>query len=400
MDGAAPNLVKLGEMHRSPLTPVFAGLQLGLHILVVALAGVVFLRAIVDETAATPYIIALTVIFTAIYLFGVVKRLRGNAARWWLALLSLVWVVLMALSAEAAYLVFGLFFLYVHLLRRPWSLVAVVTATSVAVIGTGLHRGWSIAGAIGPMIGAAVAVAIGLGYQALYREAAERGRLIDELMNTREELASTSRDAGKLAERERLAAEIHDTVAQGLSSIQMLLHAAERADPNSPAVRQISLAREAAADSLAETRQLIAELTPAALDGQSLSDALGRICERASSAHIEARAVVEGEPIALPMPLEATLVRIAQGAVANVLRHAHATRMAVTLTYSTDTVSLDIVDNGVGFDISVLDRGPAESFGLNAIRRRVQLQGGTFDIESEPGHTAVTVTFPLEIGDE
>lgn len=68
--------------------------------------------------------------------------------------------------------------------------------------------------------------------------------------------------------------------------------------------------------------------------------------------------------------------------------------MAVTLTYSTDTVSLDIVDNGVGFDISVLDHGPAESFGLNAIRRRVQLQGGTFDIESEPGHTAVTVTFP------
>jgi signal transduction histidine kinase len=250
------------------------------------------------------------------------------------------------------------------------------------------------------MIGAAVAVAIGFGYQALYREAAERGRLIDELMNTREELASTSRDAGKLAERERLAAEIHDTVAQGLSSIQMLLHAAERADPNSPAVRQISLARETAADSLAETRQLIAELTPAALDGQSLSDALGRICERASSAHLEARSVVEGEPIALPMPLEATLVRIAQGAVANVLRHAHATRMAVTLTYSTDTVSLDIVDNGAGFDVSVLDHGPAESFGLNAIRRRVQLQGGTFDIESEPGHTAVTVTFPLEIGDE
>lgn len=400
MDGEAPNLVKLGEMQRSPLTPVFAGLQLGLHVLVVALAGVVFLRAIVDDTALMPYIIALTVIFTAIYLFGVVKRLRGNAARWWLALLTLVWIVLMALSAEAAYLVFGLFFLYVHLLRRPWSLVAVVAATSVAVIGTGLHRGWSIAGAIGPMIGAAVAVAIGFGYQALYREAAERGRLIDELMNTREELASTSRDAGKLAERERLAAEIHDTVAQGLSSIQMLLHAAERADPSSPAVRQISLARETAADSLAETRQLIAELTPAALDGQSLSDALGRICERASSAHIEAHSVVEGEPIALPMPLEATLVRIAQGAVANVLRHAHATRMAVTLTYSTDTVSLDIVDNGVGFDISVLDHGPAESFGLNAIRRRVQLQGGTFDIESEPGHTAVTVTFPLEIGDE
>lgn len=400
MDAETLTLVMLGGMHRSPLTPVFAGLQLGLHVLVVALTGVVVLRAIIDESSLTPYIVALSILFAAVYLFGVVKRVRGVGARWWLAALSLVWIALMAFSAEAAYLVFGLFFLYVHLLRRPWSLVAVVAATAISVIGTALHRGWSGAGAVGPIIGATVAVAVGLGYQALYREAAERGRLIDELMNTREELAATSRDAGKLAERERLAAEIHDTVAQGLSSIQMLLHAAERADPDSPALRQISLAREAAADSLAETRQLIAELTPAALDGQSLAEALGRICERAANSGLDARAVIEGEPVALPMPLEATLVRIAQGAVGNVLRHANASRMAVTLTYSEDAVSLDVVDNGKGFDVSALEHGSAQSFGLNAIRRRVQLQGGTFDIESEPGHTAVTVTFPLDIGDE
>ena len=129
------------------------------------------------------------------------------------------------------------------------------------------------------------------------------------------------------------------------------------------------------------------------MDGQSLADALRRICERASSPELEARSVVEGEAVRLPMPLEATLVRIAQGAVSNVLRHADATRMAVTLTYSDDTVSLDVVDNGRGFDVAVLERGPAESFGLNAIRRRVELQGGTFSIESEPGHTAVAVTF-------
>lgn len=85
--------------------------------------------------------------------------------------------------------------------------------------------------------------------------------------------------------------------------------------------------------------------------------------------------------------------------MSNVLRHADATRMAVTLTYSDDTVSLDVVDNGRGFDVAVLERGPAESFGLNAIRRRVELQGGTFSIESEPGHTAVAVTFPLEVGE-
>ncbi len=390
----------LSWMHRSSFTPVFAGLQLGLHVLVVALTGVVVIRAVIDASTLTRYIIALSVIFASVYLFGVYKRLKGRSAYWWLVALTVVWMVLMGLSADAAYLVFGLFFLYIHLLRRPWSLAAVVGATAVAVTATALHSGWTVAGAVGPILGATVAVAIGLGYQALYREAAERGRLIDELVNTREELAATSRDAGKFAERERLAAEIHDTVAQGLSSIQMLLHAAERTDPESPAVRQISLAREAAADSLAETRQLIAELTPAVLDGQSLADALSRICERAYSSNLQAHAVIEGEAAALPMPLEATLVRIAQGAVANVLRHSESTRMAVTLTYSEDTVSLDIVDNGIGFDVAVLERGPAESFGLNAIRRRVQLQGGTFDIESEPGHTAATVTFPLQSGEE
>lgn len=400
MDEGRPNLAKLGQMHRSPLTPVFAGLQLGLHALVVALAGVVFLRAVIDESTLTAPIAALSVMFVAVYLFGVAKRLRDTPARWWLAALTAVWIATMALSADAAYLAFGLFFLYLHLLKRPWSLLAVAGTTAVAVTATGLHRGWSVAAAIGPVIGAAVAVAIGLGYQALYREAAERGRLIDELMNTREELAETSRNAGKMAERERLAAEIHDTVAQGLSSIQMLLHAAERAAPDHRALPQIALARETAADSLAETRQLIAELTPAALDGQSLADALRRICTRAASSGLDARAVIEGEAVRLPMPLEATLVRIAQGAVSNVLRHAGATRMAVTLTYSDDAVSLDVVDNGRGFAVSLLDRGPAEAFGLNAIRRRVERQGGMFDVESESGHTAVTVAFPLAVGDQ
>ncbi len=147
MDEPGPNLAKLGEMHRSPLTPVFAGLQLGLHVLVMALAGVVFLRALIDESDLTATIIALAVIFVAVYLFGVAKRLRGNAARWWLAVLTLVWIATMAVSADAAYLAFGLFFLYLHILRRPWSLLAVTAATAVAVVGTGLHRGWTIAGA-------------------------------------------------------------------------------------------------------------------------------------------------------------------------------------------------------------------------------------------------------------
>ncbi|MFD4369577.1 sensor histidine kinase [Rhodococcus sp. NPDC058521] len=389
-------------MHRSPLTPVFAGLQLSMHVLVGALTAVVFLRAVLLDAPHKIPIAVLSVLFVAGYLFGLARHWRGVKMHVWLAGGTLVWLALMCLTPDAAYIAFGMFFLYLHLLRPPWSLIGVTFATAVAVVGTAAHRGWSVAGVVGPVFGACVAVAIGLGYQALYREAAEREResaerqrLIDELMNTREELAVQERNAGVLAERERLAREIHDTVAQGLSSIQMLLHAAERAAPDHPVLDRIHMARDTAADSLAETRQLIGDLTPAALDGQSLAEALGRICERASSDALRAEAVVEGEAVRLPMPLEAALVRIAQGAVSNVQRHANASRVAVTLTYAPDVVSLDIVDNGDGFDVEVLRRAPAESFGLNAIRRRVEMLHGTMNVESEPGLTAVAVSFPV-----
>lgn len=346
------------------------------------------------------------------------SALRSMSGRWgdramgvWLAALTGLWLMLLGLTPDAVYLAFGLFFLYLHLLPRWWGLVAVVLATAVGVVGFAAHRGWSVGAVVGPVLGAAVAVGIGLGYRALHREAVERERLISELLSTRATLAERERTAGKMAERERLAREIHDTVAQGLSSIQLLLHAAEQAAPDHPALERIRLARETAADDLAETRRLIDELAPAALDGQSLADALARICDRAQSPTLSAQLLVEGEPARLPMPVEAALVRIAQSAVANVVQHARATRMRVTLTYDDTDVHLDIVDDGIGIDPAVLRgarppgaasdhigavRGSrAGAFGLAAMRGRVEQQGGSMTVESEPGHTAVTVTFPL-----
>ncbi|WP_227979685.1 sensor histidine kinase [Nocardia spumae] len=382
-------------MHRSPLTPVFAALQVGLHVLMTALAVVVVVRAIVPAGEGSPHtvpVIVLAVLFLIVYFAGGLLRGRPVAARFWLAGLTALWLALIPLAPEAVYLVFGLFFLYLHLLPRMWGLAAVIAATAVSVVGYGLHQGWSVAGVAGPVLGAIVAIAIGLGYRALFREAADRQRLIDELLAARATLAERERTAGKLAERERLAQEIHDTVAQGLSSIQLLLHAAERDAPDHPALQRIRLARETAADNLAETRQLIGELTPAVLEGQSLSDALDRIARRAEAPGLSARTVVEGTPMRLPMPVEAALVRVAQGAVSNVVRHARADRMRITLTYGDDAVHLDVVDDGVGIDPAVFGRG---TFGLNAMRSRVEQQGGMMDVESEPGHTAVTVSFPL-----
>lgn len=383
-------------MHPSPLTPVFTALRLGLHVLVTALAVVTAVRALLPGAPHPAAVVLLTVAFLLVYFAGALVHDRRTAVLIWLGSLTVLWLGLVALAPDAGYLAFGLFLLYLHLLPQRWSLVAVAAATAVAIVGFGVHRGWTVGGVIGPIFGAAVAVGIGLGYQALFRESAERQRLIDELRGTRATLAEQERTAGKLAERERLAQEIHDTVAQGLSSIQLLLHAAERSAPDHPALQQIRLARETAAENLAETRRLIAELTPAALEGQSLAEALERICRRAEAPGRTARVVVEGTPERLPMPLEAALVRIAQGAVANVVRHAEASRMRLTLTYTDTDVNLDVVDDGVGINPAVLDRAPSGTFGLAAMRSRAEQQGGTMTVESEPGHTAVAVSFPLE----
>src|SRR5690606_17402622 len=139
-------------------------------------------------------------------------------------------------------------------------------------------------------------------------------------------LAETEREQGALAERARLAREIHDTVAQGLSSIQMLLHAAERDAPHGAALRHVRLARETAAESLAETRRFIRELTPAGLD-DGLVAALRRLAreqERRSGLRIEVTA--KETDLALPMDVQSALLRIAQGAVSNAVRHSGADR--------------------------------------------------------------------------
>ncbi|MFE1593550.1 sensor histidine kinase [Nocardia sp. NPDC058705] len=385
-------------MHSSPLTPVVTTLRLGLHVLVTVLAVVVAVRASLPGGGGHGIaVVALTVVWLLVYFAGAeFSPSVPDGAVWvWLAALTVLWLVLLAFTPDAVYLAFGLFFVYLHLLPRPWSLIAVVAATAVGVLGFAAHRGWSAGAVVGPVLGALVAIGIGFGYQALHREAVERERLIDELLGTRAILAEQERTAGKLAERERLAKEIHDTVAQGLSSIQLLLHAVEQAAPDHPALDRIRLARETAAEDLAETRRLIDELSPAALDGQSLAVALERICLRAQSPTLTTQLLVEGEPQRLPMPVEAALVRIAQSAVANVVQHARAERMRVTLTYDDTDAHLDIVDDGIGIEPDMLRHPRSGAFGLAAMRSRVEQQGGAMTVESEPGHTAVTVSFPL-----
>ncbi|TQL47622.1 signal transduction histidine kinase [Homoserinimonas aerilata] len=383
----------------APLAPVFLALRISLHTLMVLLAGFVIVRAVIASGATASWIVGLAVVLIVSYACGafIVRGADVTVQRGWLALVTIEVMALTALTADAAFLIFPLFFLQLHLLPRRWGAPIVLLTTAITIAVMTMHSGVHLGGVLGPLIGAAVAIVMALGYQALYTEARQRQLLIDELLAAREELAREQHNAGVAQERARLAREIHDTVAQGLSSIQLLLHAAER-DSSGEVLEQLRLARETAAEGLAEARRFIRELSPPALEGQSLGAALARLCDTSSGASLTVTFHESGDPAPMPMQLETALLRIAQGALANVTQHSHAHRAEVTLSHLDDWVGLDIVDDGVGFDPpqAHTDAPPSASFGLTAIRQRVEQLGGSLSIESDAGGTAIAVGFSLE----
>ena len=411
--GSGDIVAPSGAGARATLSPVFAGLRLGLHVLLI---GLLVLPVVTSYVTGSPYFVAVLVVavgFLAVYAGGAVfGHFRGTPASpvahtaqsvAWVASLTLLWTILVWLSPEGAYLVFPLFFLYLHVLPSPGGLITVVVTTGIAVLALGLHLGFSFGGVIGPIVGAVVAVFIGYGYRMLTREVHEREDLVQELLATREQLAATEREQGAFEERARLARDIHDTVAQGLSSIQMLLHAAERTTPE-PGLGHLRLARETAAESLADTRQIIRALTPESLSS-GLADALRRLAAE-QSRRTGILVVVEVDPAAeagdLGMDTSTALLRIAQGALSNVVKHSGADRADISLSVSADgEVRLSIADNGVGFDPHIMRANDPsrDSFGLRAIEERVLQLGGALELEAVPGAgTTVTAVLPKRAG--
>jgi signal transduction histidine kinase len=216
-------------------------------------------------------------------------------------------------------------------------------------------------------------------------QSAERAEIIDQLEATRAELAAAQHTAGRLAERQKLAADIHDTLAQGFASIVMLIQAAQADLDGSPsqaahsqAARHLDLAARTARENLAEARALVAGLTPAQLAGGTLPDALRRLSQ---ASVVDATFGVDGTPRPLPMAIEVVLLRVCQEALSNVGKHAHAQSATVRLEYDPDSVRLEVGDDGDGFDpASVCD-----GFGLRGMRARVTEAGGTLTVGSEPG---------------
>jgi signal transduction histidine kinase len=217
-------------------------------------------------------------------------------------------------------------------------------------------------------------------------------------------LVEEARRSGVIGERKRLAREIHDTLIQGFASIVVNLEAAEGSlgEFPEPYARHLDEARATAREGLSEARRIVWALGPGALDGAPLPEALSRLAGRWSKASgVSADVAVTGEAVPLPTETEVTLLRVAQEALNNVGKHARATRTVLTLSYMGDRVTLDVVDDGVGFEPAgdVPEAGPDGGFGLRAMRERVEGAGGTLLVESEPGGgTTLAAGLPVDRG--
>ncbi|MET7640812.1 sensor histidine kinase [Streptomyces sp. NPDC005438] len=369
----------------------------------------------------TGWVLALFLLFGAVYLAG---RLTAPAPRLgerptgrhlcWLAVVLGLWLLLLALEPSATWCTMPVLFTGLHRLpvRMAVSLAAglvVLVVLSEVRVSTG---GFNPNLVIAPVTLGTVATAV------LVHSRRLTGRqrvLIDDLVRTRGELAATERHAGILAERQRLSAEIHDSLAQSLSSQRMLLQAAERHWHSDPDTAHAHV-RDAAATAdrgLAEVRRFVRDLTPLDLAEDSLVQALRTLAAREGppGPAVEFRLDVEpGVAGRLSEPVEAALLRVTQQALANTREHAGATRAVVTLTCLEDRTTVDIADDGRGFDPARSSpagrdrpgrrgRRGGRGYGLPGMRTRARQVGGTLTVDSTPGEgTVVSVSVPAAAG--
>ncbi|MEU5597911.1 sensor histidine kinase [Streptomyces sp. NPDC020298] len=221
---------------------------------------------------------------------------------------------------------------------------------------------------------------------------------LDENAALHAQLLVQAREAGVADERRRLAAEIHDTLAQGLTGIIAQLQVVANAPDLHIARTHLQRASDLARHSLGEARRSVHNLAPVALEHDGLPEALKKtVAEWGERACVSAEFTVTGTAEQLHEEVAATLLRIVQEALSNAARHARASRVGVTLSYLGDEVILDIRDDGTGFDpLALPERTRAGGFGLDGMRARAERIAGTLTVESDPGHgTALSARVPL-----
>src|SRR5262245_12662170 len=303
------------------------------------------------------------------------------------------------------YAITGFFHAY---LLRPWPVsFAGVAATSMVVNSLILIDGFTAENLTVFVIVVAIqTIAIGFGLMGgeKMHDISEQRRVApadlevaqEENVGLHAQLVTQAREAGVLDERQRLAREIHDTVAQGLTGVITQLEAAMNAEERPAELhRHLEAAAGLARESLTEARRSVEAVRPMPLDGSRLPEALSDVATRWSDVSgVPVRVSTTGTKRPLPPDVEVALLRAAQESLSNVAKHASATNTGITLSFTDGVVILDVRDDGVGFVPN--GGGKAGSYGLIGMRQRVEQLDGTLEIESEPGAgTAVSVMIPI-----
>lgn len=389
-------------------------LRWGQHLITAVLLLVALLRAASTIEFSLWLAVAAAALFALWYLFGfVVLRPRGSTRLpgYWLAVLLAIWALGMSASPEFMWVAFSLWLLIGHQLGLGLSVLWSAAVYVVTVVAPFLHNGsTTVSGVVGPLVGGTFAWGISRGYLQLERDIAERNELVSSLLRAhqemadlQEELARSQHEAGALAERTRVAREIHDTIAQQLSSIGLHAKAALHSRQTGQAINALERIEELSGQGLTDLRRIIAAMSPSELDSQALAGALRRMLidfEKDSAVSGELR--VDAELPVLDPGIQVALLRTAQSALANVRRHAKATRTVVSLADAGDAIRLDIVDDGIGFNLTdwqstVGKNLESGGFGLPAMRQRLRELGGGLDIESTLGEgTALSAYVPLK----
>jgi signal transduction histidine kinase len=307
-------------------------------------------------------------------------RRPARGSHWipWMIALVAAWAALVIVAPSFAWCSFAIFFLARRAFRGWAGYAASSVTTAATAVGLFRMSGWTdVAMLLGPLAAGALLTLI-----------------YDKIERDQEKLAATERQAGIATERERVSREIHDTVTQGLASSLLLLEAAQRSWPDGSAQRDVAKASGLLRRNLADTRSLVHELSAPGLESGPLPEAL----QHAASQYVDTIQVhITGDERPLPAEVRHALIRVTQSAAANIKIHAHADHSSVTLGYLPESVTLDVYDDGRGFDPAAVP-APSETggYGLRAMRQRVEQLGGELSVESSPGEgTIIAAQLPL-----
>lgn len=391
------------------MTPTLATTLRGaMHLAFVVLLSIGAMRAITVDAVPTPVALGTAAVVALLYGLGSWLSWRRRGARevgttdlmlpsrgGVLAVVA-AWMGATLVSSAFVWLAFPLFFLVLFSLGTvagPLALLVVAAWAVLAPRAVGDQTPLAIGEVLGPLVGAVFSLVAYAVWRRLLQEAERNRRLVAQLRAAQAELADSERRKGVAEERQRLAQDIHDTLAQGLNSIVLMSRSARLAHPDAAA--EFTRIEDTARENLADARHLVRELADQATD-TTLEQALRTVLARAERTGTRTRIELRTDGIAHELPTQTveTVQRAAQSLLANVLQHAQAQRCVLTLAWWPDRVSLDVVDDGRGFDPSTPPRSQGGD-GLRLLRSRITHAGGTVMIDSRPGEgTAVGIGLP------